>query len=290
MKRYDPRFLLILGQTREWRGYKMQDAQKLLIAVDVLLRQFLVENEDHQAQWGLNEITISAARQVLTYVIPGLNDSEFPYSEDAFNAWKHIFLLALDHFESALSVDIEAQTIVLLEEKLGCSVKVLMTDIEQTLPSDDRGLISDFAHDNMQEAGRCLVFERYTACGYHMARAVEDVARRYNYAVTGHESPYQDKNGEARHRPLAQIAAELQQVLDNWKHLVDPRLLSLIVPTLRNFCRIYRNPLSHADPDLKELGPNDAEIAFRHATSGISTMLEDGRMGGPHFHHPCIWR
>jgi hypothetical protein len=178
----------------------------------------------------------------------------------------------------------------LLEEKRGYSVKTLPNQIEAVLPVDDRGLLSDFARDNMQEAGACLAFHRFTACGYHAARAVEDVARRYNFAVTGHESPYKDQNQKLRHRPLAQIAEELQDVLKNWKHAEEPRLLSLIVPTLRNFCRIYRTRLAHADPELKELEPNDAEIAFGHAVTAISNMLEDGRAGGPHFVQPCVWR
>jgi hypothetical protein len=102
--------------------------------------------------------------------------------------------------------------------------------------------------------------------------------------------PLQDQNGKPRHRPLPQIAGDLEQKLNGWKQVTEPGLLFLVVPTLRQFCRIYRNPLSHADPELKELHPNDAEIAFGHGVAAISTMLEDARVGGPHFKQQPAWQ
>lgn len=287
MRRYDPRFLLMLGKTQEWHGVEADAARQTLVEADLVLDKFLLSEE--AKKFGLNEQTFNAAQQVLVYVKPFLNFN-FGSDLDAFKAWKTLFLSALGHFESALSVDIEAQPIFLLERKLGRSVDVLLANIEEVLPEADRGVLSDFALDNMQESGACLAFHRFTASGFHMARAVEDVARRYNYAVTGHESPYLDRNGETRHRPLAQIAEELQDVLNNWRHPNDPRLLSMLVPILRNFCRIYRTPLSHADPQIKELDPNDAEVAFGHAVGAISSMLEDARAGGAHFKQSPVWR
>jgi hypothetical protein len=256
-----------------------------------LIDQFLIENEDNQRLFGLSDSTIGVARQLMVFVRPFLNDTTFPGNDlQAFNAWKGLFIPALDHFESALALDVGALPIFLLEKKRGYSPQTLLNTIEDILPEAERGLLSDFALANMQEAGACLAFHRNTASAYQMARAVEDVARRYNFAITGHESPYTDRNGEVRHRALAQIAAELQDVITNWRHNVEPRLLSLIVPTLRNFCRIYRTPLSHADPQLRDLDASDAEIAFGHGMLAISTMLEDGRAGGPHFQHTPAWR
>jgi hypothetical protein len=237
------------------------------------------------------EKAAAAAYFPLALIRTLLADEQQFEDADKFNASKAILLNHFDAFQGRLTGEIRDLHIYVLEEKRGYSVTVLLRDVEQVLPPDDRGLISDLARSNMQEAGACLAFERNTACGYHIARAVEDVARQYSRAVTGHPSPYHDRNGEVRHRSLPQIAGELQDALDSWEDPTNPlRLLTLIVPTLRNFCRIYRNPLSHADPDLKELSPNEAEIAFGHAISAISTMLEDGRAGGPHFQQPCVWR
>lgn len=282
MRRYDPRFLMVLGKARELHGIEFQGARKGLVAADVLLGKFLVENDESQTVFGLNDITLNAARQTLNYVKPLLEDQTFPDSQETFDAWKGLFLLALDHFESALSVDIEALPILLLEKKRGYSVDTLLKNIDEVLPEADRDGLSDFTRTNMQEAGACLAFHRFTACGYHIARAVEEVARRYYELIKGQS----EKHSDGRHRMLGQIAEELQQVSDKQKNI---GLLPLVVPTLRQFCRIYRNPLSHADLELKELGSNEAEVAFGHAVAAISTMIEDARNGGPYFSKLCIW-
>jgi hypothetical protein len=232
------------------------------------------------------------AGMIVTLLGSVMTDTSVNIEQDqaTFDTTKQLLLMFLDQFEHDLSSDIDALYIYVLEEKRGYSIDVLLGKIEETLPPDDRGMISEFAHDNMQESGACLLFHRFTGCGYHMARALEDVARRYYSAVTGRAAEYTDKNGDQRYRMLGQIAEELQDVLNKWKGPHDPGLLPLIVPTLRQFCRIYRNPLSHADPDLKELGPNEAEVAFGHGIAAISTMLDDGRQGGTHFQQSCVWQ
>jgi len=287
---YDPKFLWTIGLLHQLQDMDASHCKAKIIQAKVLLESFVSENS---ADYGLNK-ALNAANSMLALINPLLTDkdsvAELLNDPIGFDSWKRLLLMVLNQFESELTFDIDALNIFVLEKKRGYSVETLLSTIEDVLPEADRGLLSDFARDNMQEAGACLAFHRFTGCGYHMARAVEDVARRYNYAITEHPSPYTDRNGEQRHRPLAQIAEELQQVLNNWKSSDDPGLLALVVPTLRQFCRIYRTPLSHADPELKELDPNDAEVAFGHATTAISTMLEDGRNGGPHFQHPCVWR
>jgi hypothetical protein len=288
---YNPKFLWTIGLLHQLRDLDKDNCKGKLVQAKALLDSFVVENA---ALCGLNKVLDGANSLLLAFINPFLEDkdsaAELFNDPVGFDSWKRFLLMVLDQFENELAFDIDALKIFVLENKRGYSPDVLLSDIEQTLPPNDRGLLSDFARDNMQEAGACLAFHRFTACGYQMARAVEDVARRYNFAVTGHPSPYKDRNQETRHRPLAQIAEELQDVLNNWKHPEEPRLLSLIVPTLRNFCRIYRTPLSHADLELKELDANDAEIAFGLAVAAISSMLEDGRAGGPHFQYPCVWR
>jgi hypothetical protein len=285
MRRYDPRFLGILGRTTSLHNVDRQDARKCLYETDLLLDKFLMA--DSQEHFGLNEITINAARQVLTFVRPFLSEPTFPGDDQQFNAWKGLFLPALDHFESALSVDIEAQPIVLLENKRGYSVDTLLQSIEEVLPEAERNGLSDFAHVNLHEAGACLVFHRFTGCGYHLARTVEDVARRYYELIKGISVEYLDRNNKIRFRQLAQIAEELQQHLNSLKG--ESGLLGLIVPALREFCRIYRQPLSHADPELDTLDSNQAEVAFGHAVTVISSMIQDVRNGGPHFSQLCSW-
>jgi hypothetical protein len=211
-------------------------------------------------------------------------------SDDTWSVDQHFLDIFLDKgllgkLDSALDIDISALTIYLVEEKRGYSIPTLLRNIENVLPTQTRGLLSSFVYENMQEAGACLAFERFTGCGYHMARAVEDVARRYYSLITGRSTEYIDSHGVLRYRMLGQIAEELHDVLNKYPKGTEPELLSLIVPTLRQFCRIYRHRLSHADPELETLEPDDAEIAFGHAVAAISTIFEDVRRGGSHFYH-----
>jgi hypothetical protein len=226
--------------------------------------------------------------------LKALKDPPSNPADDAWSVSQDFLDLFLDKgmlgkMDSALDIDITALPIYCLEEKRGYSTSTLLRNIHTVLPALDRDLLSDFVYENMQEAGACLAFERYTGCGYHMARAVEDVARRYYSLITGRPTEYIDNRQVLRHRMLGQIAEELQDVLNKYTKGTEPDLLSLIVPTLRQFCRIYRHPLSHADPELEKLGPNDAEIAFGHAVSAISTILEDVRKGGAHFTLTFNW-
>lgn len=290
MRRYDPRFLWAIGLLHQLREITAENCKQKIIQASVIFKSYVLSDT---AEPGLNK-AIQAARNIRAFINPCLESEnsldELLRDPVGFDSWKKLLIMFFDQFESALSFDLEGLSIFVLEQKRGYSVRTLLSSIEDVLPEADRGLMSDFARRNMQEAGACLAYERYTGCGYHMARAIEDVGRRYDFAVTGNPSPYTDKNGKLRHRPLGQIGGDLKQRLDTWKGPNELKLLSLVVPTLQQFCRIYRDPLSHADPELKELDSNEAEIAFGHAIAAISTMLEDGRAGGPHFKSEPIWR
>ncbi len=263
--------------TQQCHEPTIDTARWCLDRVQLLLRKFLLKSDNQT--FALRDGTIKAAEHALMWVEPFIEDSRFPENKDAFEGWKTMFVAALNHFESALSVDIEALPIFLLEPKRGYAVDTLLQKIEDCLPEEHRGWLSDFALDNMQEGGACLAFHRYTACGYHMARAVEDVARNY-YELVKAQSRTVTSTG--RDRNLKQIAGELDDLIKGWKGKSEPGLLPLIIPSIRNFCRIYRDPLSHADLELKTLSASEAEIAFGHAISAISTMIEDVRNGGSH--------
>ena len=84
MRYYDPRFLLVLGRTTALHDFGREDARKCLYQTDILLDKILMaEGEGH---FGLNEMTIRAARQVLTMARPFLNEPSFPGDDEQFNA------------------------------------------------------------------------------------------------------------------------------------------------------------------------------------------------------------
>jgi len=282
MRPYDPSFLWMFSMVNRVKDMTPSNAREVMTQTHLILDGF-VKNETNARIFGLNKCATSVTMPLaLTKSFYDGDDVKFE-SLEQFKGTKDLLLKFLDKFESDLLADVNDLHIYLLEKKRGYDIETLLHDIDDTLPADDRSLLSRFARDNMQEAGTCWLFDRYTACGYHMARAVEEVARRYYELVTGKPTHYKDRNDEWRDKSLAQCAGELQDVLNKFPDEDEAGLLSLIVPTIRQFCRIYRDPLSHADPKLKELKSSDAEIAFGHAITGISTMLEDVRTGGPHF-------
>ena len=81
------------------------------------------------------------------------------------------------------------------------------------------------------EAGRCLAFERNTACGFHAFRVVEAVLRRYWDAAA---------NGKARPDPqtLGTMAGQLEIC-----KLGDAK----VIEALKQLTKLHRNPVSHPD-------------------------------------------
>ena len=290
LRPFNPKELYLLGWVHRLRQIRAGDtAQQHKETIEPLA--FVIENfsADELNQKYLPN-SIEKANQLRRWITSLLKAAPtWPITQDFIDLLLDKGLLSA--FESALTMDLDHLPSYLLERKRGYAVEVLVQSIEEVLPEDDRAWLSEFARDNMQEAGACLAFHRYTACGYHMARAVENIARIYYEVVKGQSQRMKPKPGEprGRDRNLAQIAGELDDVYRNWGGASEPGLLSLIVPTLKNFCRIYRHPLSHADLELKELYANDAEIAFGHAITAISTMIEDVRVGGPHFAFMLSW-
>lgn len=108
--------------------------------------------------------------------------------------------------------------------------------------------------EDAQEAGRCLAYERNTACGFHTFRVVEAVVRRYWDAVA---------KGKPRPKleTLGKMAAEM-----NDAKLGDPK----VIEALLQLAKLHRNPLAH--PDVILTG-DEAIGAIGMARSVITHML-----------------
>jgi hypothetical protein len=272
-------FGLAAAQIRSIRGGVPLRASRPHLEAAGFLLNHLWESEQIRTEYP-NAHKAAGDLRAWIHGIKGFDDDRWVMDSDLLDLVQDKGLLG--KMDSALDCDISALPIYLLEEKRGYSISTLLRNIDAVLPEQTRDLLSPFVYENMQEAGACLAFERYTGCGFHMARAVEDVARRYYSLITGRPTEYLDSHNIQRYRMLGQIAEELQDTLNKYPKGSEPDLLSLVIPTLRQFCRIYRHPLSHADPELETLEPGDAEIAFGHAVTAISTILEDVRRGGAH--------
>ena len=129
--------------------------------------------------------------------------------------------------------------------------------------------LSDFVIENVGEAAKCLLLDRFTAVGFHATRSVECVARRYYEFVTGNSPPYKP------FKTLGTIIDELK------KHSTKGGHLEMIVGNLVPLNELYRKTLSH--PDIHKLDEDQAINALTQATDVIGTMIRDATTGGTHF-------
>jgi hypothetical protein len=113
------------------------------------------------------------------------------------------------------------------------SSHTLVEKIENCFPSDAWAVMVDDAKRELEEAGRCLSFERFTAAGFHALRGVECVIRQYIKKLTG---------------------AELDNKKRDWgfyiKTLADNGADAKLIAVLDNIRTLDRNPLMHPEDSL----------------------------------------
>ncbi len=92
-------------------------------------------------------------------------------------------------FEAVFCSEMPTKGIFYVSPKRAYATDKLLQSAEASLSEEDSSsYLSGLALENIQEAGRCLVFDRYTAVGFHILRAVEDVARRYYELITDRDA------------------------------------------------------------------------------------------------------
>jgi len=180
--------------------------------------------------------------------------------------------LGLEPFESALSYDLDHRHIFILEEKRAYSVDTFLSQGEAVLAPGIAAYLPIFAIENIRESARCLIFDRFTASGFHIMRALEDVVRPY-YEMLTHRA--RDR------RTLGTLSSELQQLTLPERYKIIPTLLSQL-------CNVYRNPLSH--PEIVSLDEDGAIDAFNQSINVISLMVDDVRSGRQSFACCFDWR
>ncbi len=137
-------------------------------------------------------------------------------------------------FEAVLCSEMPSKDVFYVTAKRGYATEVLLSKAEEALSSDVIKNLVDFDIENIREAGRGLLFDRFTATGFHVMRAVESVARRYYFRITG-----RDSSGKM----LGAIAAELSDYFEKQAAAkISTGLLGLVIGPLDQLCKLYRNP------------------------------------------------
>lgn len=143
------------------------------------------------------------------------------------------------------------------EEQIGnLSIDKLLAGAHKGYPASFRKHLSPSCIQEIDEAGKCLAFERSTAAGFHVLRSVEISVKQYLAAVPGFVMP-----------PLNRL---------NWGEYIS--LLKTngagrtVVDTLQAIKDNYRNPLMHPNDTLNI---HDAASLMAVCQSMTEALLKD---------------
>src|SRR5208282_5017261 len=182
--------------------------------------------------------------------------------------------------EQDLATELNALPVYFATKKRAYDRDILLNAGEQLLDAADLSYLSNLTREDIRDATACLMFDRFTASGFHAARAVEGVARLFYQMVTG-KWPTRDATETGQDLNLWGLIGGLQNAL---KPFPKADRATLVVNTLDRMRVIYRNPIMHPDVRLAE---NDAVQLVGLMVDAISQIIADVREGGSHFSPLC---
>jgi hypothetical protein len=160
-----------------------------------------------------------------------------------------------EQFESVFRAELATVPIFLITHKGPFDVDRLIENGTELFPSNLLSKVPE-AEIEALEIGKCLAFERSTACGFHTFRLLEAALRRYWDAVT---------NGQPR--PDNQtLGVMTSQLFD--KQLGDTKVLE----ALKQITKLHRNPIAHPEVVLS-LEEARAIIGMSHSVLAHMLMV-----------------
>jgi len=135
---------------------------------------------------------------------------------------------------ATVTFDTETKRLFLagLSHQRGYEPSVLVEKMQEIFSSDCWTGFSEFVKREIKECGRCLAFERYTAAGFHVLRALESMTRTYVSRCL---------NAEPQKRDLGYYIDVLGKNQANKK----------LIASLEEIRRLDRNPLVHPEDWLE---------------------------------------
>lgn len=158
-------------------------------------------------------------------------------------------------FETILSAELSNSDTYWISPKGTHKTSVLMQSARLELPRNVLKEIPESAASELDEAGRCLLFDNFTAAGFHLFRATEAVIRKYYESVVGTTPAKKSRNWGSYIKGLKSknASAKVTGYLD---HIREQ----------------YRNPVLH--PEIT-LSADDAQVLFGVCISAILMMASE---------------
>jgi hypothetical protein len=164
----------------------------------------------------------------------------------------HPIAQAAIRFETILAAELSNSDTYWVSPKATHKTSMLLRSARSILPESILQRVPEAA-DDFDEAGRCWLFDNYTAVGFHLMRATDAVMRRYYRTTVGVEPKLKFRNWGAYVKNLRNC----------------PRADQKIVNFLDQIRDNYRNPILHPEQNLTA---DDAQILFGVCVSVISMM------------------
>lgn len=158
-------------------------------------------------------------------------------------------------FETILSAELSNSDTYWISPKGTHKTSLLLQSARLELPPSVLKQIPDTAAGEMDEAGRCLLFDNSTAAGFHLFRATESVIRKYYEKFVGTAPATKSRNWGAYIKGLRAKRAN-EKVTGFLDHIREQ----------------YRNPVLHPEVTLTA---DDAQVLFGVCVSAIVMMASD---------------
>lgn len=237
-----------------------------LVGLPAKLRAFAVDKNGFVASKHVAEELADLAEK---WILENLDGGSFPspekLSEEMFS-WQYSHLrYKIDSFRNVFeaecrSVDVYtvgALSLYKTSELVGAGSKILPEEVRRVIPG---AAITEF-----DDAGRCLAFGLYTACGFHSLRGLELVIEAYLRAF-GVSSALKSWND------YVQAAKKLADDTS-----ADKRPSSKVAAMIDRMRELDRNPLMHPRDALDEVG---ADMLFRLSAITTVEIVKDAKLNG----------
>ena len=173
------------------------------------------------------------------------------------DAFFNNLMTALQEFESVFKAEFRHGNLFLATKKGAYDIRTLIENGESLFPSDFEKLFPEALKD-VQEGARCLVYEMYTASGFHFHRANESVLLKYLESVGVKKPP--NRNMGAYIKAL-ESSGDAKKAPDE------------IIICLKNLKDLHRNPLIH--PGLSIDNVDDALALINAIHTAIRAMMKE---------------
>ncbi len=167
----------------------------------------------------------------------------------------------LKKIDSVLDAELSTKIAYILDEKR-VSNEILLTKIGNLFSKNTFSRLPSIALFDFEESGKCLAFDRYTACAFHALRGTEDVLKMYfklALAVTPKES---DTWGTFENAIIKAIA----------NNTLTPHPSEELVINISSLRKYYRNKTQHPQMTYSS---DETQDLLSHCIKTVNELFAD---------------